>query len=98
MGILSIRLNDDLQKRLDQETQRTGLRRSDVVRRALEQVLPADVDQLSARERYERVKHLIGSVSIDIPDLGRNHEEHLRRIFDAKRDDIMGRRAADRAD
>ena len=98
MAILSIRLGDDLKKRLDLETERTGLRRSDVVRRVLERSLPTEEELVEARARWQRVQHLIGSVSIDIPDLGRNHEEHLGRIFDAKRDDIMGRGAADRAD
>lgn len=30
---------------------------------------------------YERAKDLIGVFESDIPDLGSNHEEHLRRRF-----------------
>ena len=97
MAILSIRLDEDLEDRLDLATQQTGRRRSDVVRDLL-RGLPSRADMLTARQRYERVKHLIGAVDSGVSDLGSNHEAHLRRIFDAKRDDIMGRRPADRAD
>lgn len=98
MAVLSIRLDDDLEERLALATAESGQRRSDVIRQLIRQGLPSRAERLSARERYERVKHLIGSVDSGMTDLGSNHEAHLRRIFDAKRDDIMGRGAADRAD
>lgn len=98
MSILSIRLDRDLEDQIEAAVRRTGQRRSELVRQVLREALPSFGQERSAAERYERVKHVIGAVRSGFTDLGRNHEEHLRRIFDAKRDDIMGRGTDDRAD
>jgi hypothetical protein len=91
VGTLNVRLDEDLEKRLAAEVARRGMKRSEVVRRILDSNLPAERVERSAAERLEAIRHVIGSVDSGIPDLGANHEEHLRRIFDARRDDIMGR-------
>lgn len=98
MGMLNVRLDEDLEKRLASEVKRRGLRRSDVVRRILDETLPPEAQELTPQERIARIRHLIGAVDSDIPNLGTNHEDHLRRIFDAKRDHTMGHRSAGSAD
>jgi predicted DNA-binding protein len=90
MAILSIRLSEDLERRLELEAQRSGQHRSAIIRALLERNLPTEEELQEARARWERVRHLIGSVDSGLTDLGSNHEEHLRRIFDERRAEIVG--------
>lgn len=75
---ISIRLTDDLQKKIDGIARRMRLRRSDVVRMAIRR-FAEEMDKENADRPYDRVKHLLGSVSSGIPDLGSAHREHLVR-------------------
>ncbi len=73
---LTVRLPEDLHQGLTEAANRMRLKRSDVVRLALEEYLNAT----HVREDltpYDRVKHLIGSVRSGTADLGSSHREHL---------------------
>ena len=77
---LSVRLPEDLDREVTEAAARLRLKRSDIVRMALEQFLhepPAQEDLAP----YQKIKHLIGSVSSGVSDLGSSHRTHLvRRI------------------
>jgi hypothetical protein len=73
---LSVRLPEDLCRGLADAARRLRLRRSDIVRLALEKYLHESVMQEDVAP-YDRVKHLVGSVSSGIPDMGTAHREHL---------------------
>ena len=73
---LTVRLPDDLHRGLTDAAKRLRLKRSDVVRLALERYL----DESSIHEDpapYARVKHLIGSIRSGVADLGASHRDHL---------------------
>ncbi|MDZ4383300.1 MAG: hypothetical protein AAB310_04095 [Nitrospirota bacterium] len=77
---LTVRLSDDLEKEISNLSKRLRLKRSDVVRMALEKFL----DEFQMKEEnkpYEKVKNLIGTISSSISDLGEAHREHLLRKF-----------------
>jgi metal-responsive CopG/Arc/MetJ family transcriptional regulator len=77
---LTVRLSDDLEKEISNLSKRLYLKRSDIVRMALEKFL----DEFQVREEskpYEKVKNLIGTVSSGISDLGEAHREHLLKKF-----------------
>ncbi len=77
---LTVRLSDDLEKEISNLSKRFHLKRSDIVRMALEKFL----DEFQVREEskpYEKVKNLIGTVSSGISDLGEAHREHLLKKF-----------------
>lgn len=94
MAILSVRLDGDLEKRLAAQAKRLGSRRSDLVRRILDAHLPLETEQLSPRDRLERLKHVLGSIDSGVVNLGTDHEQHLKAGFDAERDRTMGHRPA----
>lgn len=73
---LTVRLSDDLDKEISTLAKRLHLKRSDIVRMALERFL----EEFQGREEskpYEKVKNLIGSIASGIPDLGEAHRRHL---------------------
>ena len=75
---LTVRLPDNLEKELSLIARKLQLKRSDIVRMALERF----VKQAEGEEEnspYEKVKSLLGSVSSGISDLGEAHREHLLR-------------------
>jgi len=75
---LTVRLPEDLDREVTDAAKRLRLKRSDIVRLALEQYLR----ELHPRQNlapYDRVRHLVGSVKSDISDLGSSHREHLSR-------------------
>ncbi len=77
---LTVRLSDDLEKEISNLSKRLRLKRSDVVRMALEKFL----DEFQMKEEnkpYEKVKNLIGTISSSISDLGEAHRKHLLRKF-----------------
>ena len=77
---LTVRLPDNLEKDIAIIARKLGLKRSDIVRIALERF----VQQTEGEEEssaYERVKGLLGIVSSGIPDLGESHREHLLKKF-----------------
>ena len=73
---LTVRLSEDLQRELAETANRMRLKRSEIVRLALEQYLrePHAREELTP---YRRVKHLVGSIRSGIADLGSSHREHL---------------------
>ena len=75
---LTVRLPDDLEKDISALAEKLHLKRSDIVRMALEKfVMQAEGEEESSP--YDRVKSLLGSVSSGIPDLGESHRRHLLR-------------------
>ncbi|MEK6697491.1 MAG: ribbon-helix-helix protein, CopG family [Nitrospirota bacterium] len=73
---LTVRLPEDLDREVSSAAKRLRLKRSDIVRLALEQFL----HEPRAREEqspYGKVKHLVGAVESGVSDLGSGHREHL---------------------
>lgn len=76
---VTVRIPVELDHQLRKMAKQLSLKRSDVIRIALQQFL-SDADHKETKP-YERVKGLIGSIESGIPDLGEKHREHLiRRI------------------
>lgn len=73
---MTVRLPDELSSRISSMARELGLKRSDLVRLALQQFLDEHAGEKGTRP-YEKVKHLIGSVRTGIPDLGSDHRKHL---------------------
>ena len=73
---LTVRLPEDLNREITDAADRLRLKRSDIVRLALEQYLrePRAQEDLAP---YGKVKHLVGSIRSGIADLGTAHREHL---------------------
>lgn len=77
---LTVRLSDDLDKELSSLAKGLRLKRSDIVRMALERFLVEFHGKEETRP-YEKVKNLIGSVSSGISDLGEAHRKYLLKQF-----------------
>jgi len=75
---LTLRMPTDLASRLERVAKRTRRKRSEVVRLALEQFLN-QADPWMQRRPIDLVRDLLGSVESGVPDLGRNHRDHLLR-------------------
>ncbi|MFZ5908218.1 MAG: ribbon-helix-helix protein, CopG family [Nitrospirota bacterium] len=76
---LTVRLSDDLAEGISRYAKRLRLKRSDIVRMALEKFLSGV--QKEETSPYDRVSSLIGAVKTGIPDSGQSHREYLiRRI------------------
>jgi len=73
---LTVRLTDDLDQEITNAAKRLRLKRSDIVRLALEEYLREPHVQEEPAP-YAKVKHLVGSIKSGIPDLGTSHREHL---------------------
>ena len=73
---LTVRLPEDLEKAVADHARRLRLKRSDVVRMALERFFREPAVQEESVP-YRKVSSLIGSVSSGVPDLGSAHREHL---------------------
>lgn len=72
----TVRLADDLERGIANYAKKLHLKRSDVVRMALQKFMketPISEDQ----SPYERVSNLIGTVESGIPDLGQSHRKHI---------------------
>ena len=74
---ISLRLPEQLFKRLDQEARKRRLRRSDLVRQALEAFFSGQTAMAGGRP-YDLVRDLVGKVSGGPPDLGEKHREYLQ--------------------
>ena len=73
---LTVRLPDDLGREISNYAKRLRLKRSDIVRMALERFFREG----AVREEmgpYERVSALIGAVESGISDLGAGHRKYL---------------------
>ena len=77
---LTVRLSDDLDRGVSNLAKRLRLKRSDIVRMALEKFLEGFHGE-EENSPYEKVKSLIGAISSGIPDLGEAHRKHLIRKF-----------------
>lgn len=75
---LTVRVPDDIERGISLLAKKLRLKRSDVVRMALERFIKEAAGQEEGSP-YDRVKGLLGSVSSGIPDLGEAHREHLLR-------------------
>jgi len=73
---LSIRLPEELHRKISSLAEELGLKRSDVVRMALQRFVEG-IRKEKPRKLYDRAKHLLGSTSSGIPDLGSAHRKHL---------------------
>jgi predicted transcriptional regulator len=73
---LTVRLPEDLDREVSNAAERLRLKRSDIVRLALEQFLH-EPHVKEEQAPYGNVKHLLGSVKSGIADLGSSHRDHL---------------------
>jgi metal-responsive CopG/Arc/MetJ family transcriptional regulator len=73
---LTIRLPDDLEDDLSTLSKRLRLKRSDIVRMALEKFM-GEFKSRGETKPYDRVVDIIGVVSSGISDLGEAHRRHL---------------------
>ena len=72
----TVRLSDDLERDMANYARKLHLKRSDVVRIALQKFMKET--QISEEQSpYERVSKLIGTVESGIPDLGQSHRKHI---------------------
>ena len=75
---LTLRLPNDLDEGLSMLTKRLRLRRSDIVRMALEKFI-SEVKGDEETKPYDRVANIIGTVSSGMTDLGEAHRTYLLR-------------------
>ncbi len=73
---LTVRLSDDLDKGISRLAEKLRLKRSYIVRMALERFLEEFPNRDEVKP-YEKVKKLIGTVSSGVSDLGEAHRKHL---------------------
>ena len=77
---ISVRLYEPLLKQLNREARKRRVRRSDLVREALEAFLSREVAAICSRP-YERVRDLVGSLTGGPPGLGAQHRKYLRDLI-----------------
>jgi len=73
---LTVRLPDELEREMTSYAKRQHLKRSDVVRIALERLLRESYVK-EENSPYKKVSGLIGVVTSGVNDLGSAHREHL---------------------
>jgi metal-responsive CopG/Arc/MetJ family transcriptional regulator len=73
---LTIRLPDDLEDDLSTLSKKLRLKRSDIVRMALEKFM-GEFKTKEETKPYDRVADIIGVISSGISDLGEAHRRHL---------------------
>lgn len=73
---LTVRLPDDLEREVSNCAKKLRLKRSDIVRMALERFLRESYVQEQDMP-YKKVSNLIGAISSGVSDLGSSHREHL---------------------
>lgn len=72
----TVRLPQDLNDGITNIAKRMRLKRSDIIRIAIENFI-AGFEGKEKNHPYEKVKKLIGSIESGIPDLGEKHREYL---------------------
>lgn len=72
---MTVRLPEELNDEVRGMAKRLRLKRSDIVRLALEKFVKEAGGE--GTTPFERVKSLIGSISSGVPDLGESHRKHL---------------------
>ncbi|RMG93867.1 MAG: ribbon-helix-helix domain-containing protein [Candidatus Dadabacteria bacterium] len=75
---ITVRLDHRLAEELEAIAERTGLRRSHIVRAALAHYLE-EHPPTGGSDPFLTVRDLLGSVHSGVPDLGENHRDHLRK-------------------
>lgn len=73
---ITVRVPEDLNREVYSMAKRLHLKRSDIVRMALEKFVRG-VEEKGKGMPYEQVKDLIGSISSGVPDLGESHRKYL---------------------
>ena len=73
---LTIRIPDEYSLRIEQLTEKMGLKKSDIARLALKQFLDENSSE-DNRKPFDKIKHLLGTAESKIEDLGQRHREHL---------------------
>lgn len=73
---ITVRVPKELRRRIENAARRSGVRKSDIARQALEEYLSSS-ERISDTRPINKVKTLIGSVNSGKPDLGEMHREHL---------------------
>ncbi|UCD34858.1 MAG: hypothetical protein JSU90_11300 [Nitrospiraceae bacterium] len=77
---LTVRLSEDLETGITRAARKLRLRRSDIVRMALEKFL-IEFENTGHIKPYDRVKSLLGSYASGIQDLGESHRNYLIQRF-----------------
>ncbi len=77
---ISVRLHELLLRELNREARKRRIRRSHVVREALEALVSVEVAG-NGRLPYERVRDLVGGLTGGPPDLGEQHRKYLRDLI-----------------
>lgn len=73
---MTIRLPEEYRNRIQEVSEKTGLKKSDVARLALKKFLE-DFEQGQEDRPSKSAGDLMGVVSSGLPDLGTNHRRHL---------------------
>lgn len=73
---LTVRIPDELETQIADLAKGMRLKRSDIVRLALERFVAESQGQDEATP-YQKVKKLLGGISSGISDLGESHRKHL---------------------
>ncbi len=73
---LTVRMPDDYTAKLDNLSNKLGLKRSDIVRLALKQFLGEDSEK-NPKAPFQRVRHLLGLAESGVKDLGQSHRRYL---------------------
>lgn len=73
---ITVRLPDDLEADLKAMSEKYRLRRSDIIRMALEKFAQEFKGEKEGKP-YDRVANMIGTISSGFPDLGEAHRRYL---------------------
>ncbi len=73
---ITIRLPEDLEEDLNEMSRKFRLKRSDIVRMALEK-FAREFKGAETERPYEKVADVIGTISSGLPDLGEAHRKYL---------------------
>lgn len=73
---ITVRLQDELSRNISGAAKRLHVRRSDIVRMALENFI-GRTEEKEEGSPYDRVKSLLGSISTGVPDRGESHRKYL---------------------
>ncbi|MDP3016844.1 MAG: ribbon-helix-helix protein, CopG family [Deltaproteobacteria bacterium] len=73
---LTVRMPDEYTKKLNVLSKKMGLKRSDVVRLALQRFFDENREGID-QSPFEKVKSMLGVAESGIKDLGQRHRHHL---------------------
>lgn len=77
---VTVRISPDLDEQIRDLARRLRLKRSDVIRMALDKFV-VEFEKDPQSRSYDRVKSLLGSVSSGVADLGERHRQYLLERF-----------------